>query len=503
MQAVGALLDLAERLRKDASRGLDAARRARMGQFLTPASVARFMAQMLRFDTQAVRLLDPGAGIGTLTAAAVDCILAAPNKPKSVSLVTYELEPAFQSHLQHVLNACVSRCRDAGIGATYNIYCEDFLAAASTRTQHPFTHAILNPPYSKINVGSEARRFISLAGLETSNLYAGFVWLAACQLLPAGQLVAITPRSFCNGPYFLPFRKRLLDLMSFERLHVFEERNVAFSDDDVLQENIIFSCSRRKQGSDPVAISTGSGTTCGVDCVHHVPYSHIVIPGDPHVFIHCLPNDMALEVRRTIERLPCTLDNLGLTVSTGRVVDFRAKEHLRWDPSPRSVPLLYSFHIVHGAVRYPVKPAKKPDALVSDKDTANLLVPLGHYVLVKRFTAKEERRRVVAAILEPERVATHAQDIGIENHLNYFHENGRPLPGSLARGLASFLNSTIVDEYFRQFSGHTQVNATDLRRLRYPSRVQLEALGTHRLPCSSQHHIDAAVEELTSQTGSA
>jgi len=34
-----------------------------------------------------------------------------------------------------------------------------------------------------------------------------------------------------------------------------------------------------------------------------------------------------------------------------------------------------------------------------------------------------------------------------------------------------------VDDYFRRFSGHTQVNATDLRLLRYPGRRDLEELG--------------------------
>ena len=47
----------------------------------------------------------------------------------------------------------------------------------------------------------------------------------------------------------------------------------------------------------------------------------------------------------------------------------------------------------------------------------------------------------------------------------------------LFRSLAAFLNSTLVDAYFRQFNGHTQVNATDLRSLNYPTRVDFEALG--------------------------
>jgi hypothetical protein len=37
--------------------------------------------------------------------------------------------------------------------------------------------------------------------------------------------------------------------------------------------------------------------------------------------------------------------------------------------------------------------------------------------------------------------------------------------------------SSIVDQFFRQFSGHTQVNSTDLRNMPYPTREQLEQIG--------------------------
>jgi len=67
--------------------------------------------------------------------------------------------------------------------------------------------------------------------------------------------------------------------------------------------------------------------------------------------------------------------------------------------------------------------------------------------------------------------------IGFENHLNVFHAGKKGIDGDIAHGLAVFLNSTAVDRYFRRFSGHTQVNATDLRLLRYPERWELEKLG--------------------------
>jgi hypothetical protein len=67
--------------------------------------------------------------------------------------------------------------------------------------------------------------------------------------------------------------------------------------------------------------------------------------------------------------------------------------------------------------------------------------------------------------------------LGFENHINLFHENKRGLPELLARGLTLFLNTTAVDENFRRFNGHTQVNATDLKLMKYPSRKALTELG--------------------------
>jgi adenine-specific DNA-methyltransferase len=47
----------------------------------------------------------------------------------------------------------------------------------------------------------------------------------------------------------------------------------------------------------------------------------------------------------------------------------------------------------------------------------------------------------------------------------------------LAKGLWAYLNSSVLDLYFRQFNGHTQVNATDLRNMRFPTAQQLCAMG--------------------------
>ena len=87
--------------------------------------------------------------------------------------------------------------------------------------------------------------------------------------------------------------------------------------------------------------------------------------------------------------------------------------------------------------------------------------------------------------------------MAFENHLNVFHDNGQGLSREIAIGLSYWLNSSLVDSFFRTFSGHTQVNATDLRTLRFPTRSRPGALGKEqnvRLP--EQGEIDAIVETL-------
>ena len=141
---------------------------------------------------------------------------------------------------------------------------------------------------------------------------------------------------------------------------------------------------------------------------------------------------------------------------------------------------------------WPRENSRKPNAILDNAKTQNLLIPAGVYVLTKRFTSKEERRRVVACIYDPSRVQ--ADYVGFENHLNYIHASGRGIDMNLAKGLWAFLNSTLLDRYFRQFNGHTQVNATDLCNVRFPSAEQLRRIGHHvRKELIGQEDIDQLV----------
>jgi hypothetical protein len=155
------------------------------------------------------------------------------------------------------------------------------------------------------------------------------------------------------------------------------------------------------------------------------------------------------------------------------VVDFRLKPYLRDQPEAGTVPLLYPAHFTKEGVVWPGANIRKPNALQVNSATEKRLFPNGFYTLVRRFSSKEERRRITASVVNPSMF-------------------------DVANGLAIFLNSTVVDDYFQRFNGHTQVNATDLRLLKYPAIDTLTALGQwakNNKPLSQQQ-IDEKVESI-------
>jgi adenine-specific DNA-methyltransferase len=311
-------------------------------------------------------------------------------------------------------------------------------------------------------------------GVEVSNLYAAFIAISARLLKPEGQLVAIIPRSFANGPYFRSFRSDFLRMMSLRRIHVYEARDSAFGDDEVLQENVILQAVRTDQRR-RVLVTTSDGVDDHLLGVRDVPYDQVVRPGDPDQFVHLATDEIDVAVASRIRSLRGRLSTIGCSVSTGRVVDFRTRENLRQDRADGAAPLIYPAHLRDGRIEWPSTRGRKPNSLDVNEGTAPLLFPNGCYVLTKRFSSKEESRRVVAFVSTPDQVP--GPVVAFENHLNVFHDHNQGLPRNLARGLATYLNSTLVDLFFRQFNGHTQVNATDLRQIPYPTREQLDALG--------------------------
>jgi adenine-specific DNA-methyltransferase len=482
-------------LRKISTSQLDQSKRSDLGQFFTPYEVARFMASLFHVnDLEKLSLLDAGAGIGSLSVAFLEQLVT--KSMADLDIVAYELDDTVSPILESNLDKFASFTK--GNRVHTQVVKADFIREGIIRyltgKYQPVDYAILNPPYKKINSDSSHRLLLRKVGIETVNLYSAFVALSILMLKDKGEVVAIIPRSFCNGPYFKPFREFLFERTNLKQIHIFSARNKAFKDDNVLQENVIIHLEKGSpQGM--VKVSASGGNDFSDLRAFHVPFERIVSATDSEKFIH-IPAEEENTYNGAFERFSYSLFDIGVEVSTGPVVDFRVKPFLSQMPEDNTVPLIYPAHFGEKHIDWPKANFKKANALTLSPETQKQLYPVGYYTLVRRFSSKEEKRRIVARVLRPDDLAS--EQIGFENHLNVFHQKKKGLPEALALGLAVYLNSTLIDNYFRQFNGHTQVNATDLRILKYPSKEDLLKLGewTKNIPSFDQSTIDAKITTL-------
>ena len=489
------LLRQAEWVRVETTLGLDSSVQAAREQYFTPELAAELIASLPQLTrTDRIRVLDPGAGSGMLTAAIVER-LCRERWAEEVEVTAVEVDSALIPALRRTAAACQAHGTQAGVRVTVHVVQADLLVLATgleAALGAGFDLVVMNPPYQKLSALSWQRRALAVQGWETGNLYAAFVALGVDSLRPGGQLVAITPRSFANGPYFEQFRKRLLREVAIERVHTFESRSTVFADTGVLQENIVFSATKGGRSSG-VTITSSRGHTDGAHG-HTIAYHDLVLPDDPHQFIRIRTGTDDDDAAQVMASLPCSLAALDLQVSTGKVVDFRARGNLQDTPSATSAPLIYPGNLRAGRVEWPRSLGKAQGFRLLNEADAAALLPGGYYVLVKRFSAKEERRRIVAAVWDPTKHG--ARPVAFENHLNVFHAGGAGLDRELAWGLCAWLNSSMVDRYFRTFSGHTQVNATDLRSMKYPAGDALRRLGHEFDHLSDQEELDRLVARV-------
>ncbi|QNE57727.1 Eco57I restriction-modification methylase domain-containing protein [Vibrio parahaemolyticus] len=491
------LNDIADVNRVEANGQLDEKLRGKLGQFMSSSAVSMLLADMFENVEGEHRLLDAGAGVGSLTAAFVERVKSSAT---SIDSTCFELSSVMNHYLSDTLGHCLTTCETNNVQWDQTVIEEDFIQHSvqtllSDDFKPKFNKAILNPPYLKIAAKGDERKALRQVDFETGNLYSAFVGLAVKLLEEGGELVAITPRSFCNGPYFNDFRKLLLDSCSINKIHVFNSRKSAFKADKVLQENVVYHLTKGEPQRDKVIVTSSSCAEDPNPFVYEVPFDKVVSENNPDRFIHIITDEEEQNVATRAGGLPCSLEDLGIQASTGKVVDFRTRENLSQNFVDGSVPLIFPQHLQKCSIEWPVENAKKPNALLNNESTANLMVQNGTYVLTRRLTAKEEKRRIVASIYTAD--LADVEVVGFENKTNYFHALGEPLDDGLAKGLWVFLNSTLVDKYFRQMNGHTQVNATDLRTLRYPTREQLVEMGERvDFVDFDQLRVDEIIEEV-------
>lgn len=452
--------------------------RKKYGQFFTSMETARFMASLYEHPAgkSCIKVLDAGAGSGILSCAFIEWIEQF-DYISEIDLVCYEND----ENVLEVLKENLEYCKKNSIKKIkYDIKTEnyitsqylDFNSMIGGNTNPPkFDYVIGNPPYMKIPKNAPEATAMPEVCYGAPNMYFIFAAMGLFNLKDNGEMVYIIPRSWTSGAYFKRFRQYFLTQGKLEHIHLFVSRNKVFDKEDVLQETIIIKVRKTNKNPEEVKI-TSSKSNKDFDEITSltVPYS-LVVSGEDY-YVYLVTNNEEVDVLERLHRFNRTLPDIGVKMKTGLTVDFRNRDILRDDEEDGAIPLFYSQHIKQGTVHFPIQ--KEHEYVVTDQ--RGLMQDNKNYLFVKRFTAKEEPRRLQCGIYLAKNYPQY-EKISTQNKINFIDGLLGEMSECLVYGLYVLFNSTLYDEYYRILNGSTQVNSTEVNSMPVPDIEIIQEMG--------------------------
>ena len=452
--------------------------RKKYGQFFTSKETARFMAELYNIpgNKSKVSILDAGAGSGVLSCALIER-LEQMASVQTIELTCYENDDNILGLLKENLQTCQKSSHKS---INIQIITDNYITSQYLDFNHmiggnpdspKYDLVIGNPPYMKIPKDAPEATAMPDVCYGAPNLYFIFAAMGLFNLDADGEMVYIIPRSWTSGAYFKRFRQYFLTEGKLEHIHLFISRNKVFDKEDVLQETIIVKVKKTNQTPEKVTI-TSSQSNNDFDNITSltVPYSLVVSGSDYYVYL--VTDDKEVSVLERLHRFDKTLPDIGLKMKTGLTVDFRNREMLRDNAEEGAIPLFYSQHIKQGEVQFPIQ--KEHEYVVTDQK--GLMQDNRNYLFVKRFTAKEERRRLQCGVYLSKKYPQYKK-ISTQNKINFVDGLITEMSECLVYGLYVIFNSTLYDEYYRILNGSTQVNSTEINAMPVPDLESIKEMG--------------------------
>lgn len=354
-----------------------------------------------------------------------------------------------------------------------------------------YDFVIGNPPYIKISKGAPEAQAMSKVCYGTPNMYFIFASMGLFNLKKSGQMVYIIPRSWTSGAYFKRFREYFLTEGKLEHIHLFVSRNKVFDKEDVLQETIIVKVKKIQDEVETVTITSSKSNKDFKDITTlTVPYKLVV--SDKDFYVYLVTNKNEVDVLKKLHKFNKTLPDIGLKMKTGLIVDFRNQDILRDKEEEGTIPLFYSQHIKQGKVQFPIQ--KEQEYVVTDQH--GLMQDNKNYLFVKRFTAKEEPRRLQCGVYLAKNFPQY-EKISTQNKINFIDGLQTEMSEYLVYGLYVLFNSKLYDKYYRILNGSTQVNSTEINTMPVPDLDCIQEMGRKIIKSKdfSETNCDMILEE--------
>ena len=125
----------------------------------------------------------------------------------------------------------------------------------------------------------------------------------------------------------------------------------------------------------------------------------------------------------------------------------------------------------------------------------SLLQKNRNYLFVKRFTSKEEKRRLQSGIYLKRKFPDYSY-ISTQNKINFI-DGETELSECTVYGLYVLFNSSLYDSYYRILNGSTQVNSTEINAMPVPDMDVIQNMGRRLIKSKdlSEANCDTILQE--------
>ncbi len=376
-------------------RETDLAHRKALGQYFTPRDVREHLLSRLpKLDGASV--LDPACGSG-------EFLVSAGEYFGNCRLFGWEID-------KKLANLCREVVPDAEITGTDSL--KQSLAGQ-------FDFVIGNPPYFEFKPDVDIRNKFSQVISGRANIFSMFVKLGLDVLKPGGHLAYVIPPSMNNGAYFANLREYIVENANIEYLKILDSSALFHK----AQQTVMIMVLKKERNRGEYIFTKGKLTLFSPD---------------------------AGKLRKAF-RGRTTLDELGFTVKTGKIVWNQHRESLT-TKSKGAVPLIWAHNITTDGLALG-NTARRPQYIRSNnRDT-------GPAIVVNRVTGAASRVRLKAAVIEP------GFEFLAENHVNVIY----PPPGrithktlQLMKNICDQICSSQTMETMKLVTGNTQISRTEL-----------------------------------------
>lgn len=441
--------------------------RKKIGQFFTSKETAIFMAELSNYKKRNIKILDAGAGTGILTIALLEKL----EKEETIQNIEIDLYENDLEIIPILEKNMIDTKRKVRKLTKYNIIKENFILS---NNETSYDIIISNPPYKKIGKNDIETKEMSDVIYGQPNLYFLFMIKAMRLLTNNGEMIFIVPRSWTSGAYFKKFRQVFLDNVRITDIHLFISRDKVFNKENVLQETMILKAIKTREIKHTIHITQSySNEDFEKMKSYNIDYD-VCVEKENERYVYLPTDNTDIEVLETIKSFHTKLEDIGLKLKTGLTVDFRNEEYLTNNATNNSVPLFSSIHFDKGFIKFP---SKEDELQYVSKDNTALLQKNTNSLFIKRFSSKEENRRIQPVMFFKKDFSNY-EYISTENHINFIGSiDKKDINEDVIYGLYGIYNSTLYDKYYRILNGSTQVNATEINNIPIPNEEIIKDIG--------------------------